>query len=193
MKGYHRLRKHILTGLRERLSSKLTYHGIHHTFDVLKVTNDYLRRNKIVGHNAKLLRIGALIHDYGFTETYKNHEEKGCEIAQEIMPNYGFVQKDIDIVKGLIMATKVPQTPKTKFEKIICDADLDYLGREDFIPIAASLFSELKNYNIITDPNEWNKLQVKFLEGHEYHTEFAKRNRGPIKRKRIVSIKKLIT
>jgi len=192
MKGYLRLRKHILTGLKERLSSKLAYHGIHHTLDVLKVTNDYLRRNKINGHNAKLLRIGALIHDYGFTETYKNHEEKGCEIAQEIMPMYGFGQKDIEIVKGLIMATKVPQSPKTEFEKIICDADLDYLGRKDFEPISSSLFSELQNFDILSDLNEWNKLQVKFLEGHEYHTDFAKKNRGPVKRRKIESIKKLI-
>ncbi|MBT8219916.1 MAG: HD domain-containing protein [Bacteroidia bacterium] len=192
MKGYLRLRKHILTGLRERLSSKLTYHGVHHTLDVLRVTNAYLRRNKIVGREAKLIRIGALIHDYGFTETYKNHEEKGCEIAQEIMPQYGFTQKDIDFVKGLIMATKVPQNPKTEFEKIICDADLDYLGRNDFKPIASSLFRELQNFNILSDINEWNKLQVKFLEGHHYHTTFAQKNREPKKRKRISYLKALI-
>ena len=37
-----------------------------------------------------------------------------------------------DLFSQLILATKVPQKPKNKLEKIICDADLDYLGREDF-------------------------------------------------------------
>ena len=35
-------------------------------------------------------------------------------------------------------ATKIPQTPLTKLEEIICDADLDYLGREDFFEISRS-------------------------------------------------------
>lgn len=192
MKGYFRLRKHIINGLKAKLSPKLTYHGIHHTMDVLKVTNEYIKRTKISGDDAKLLRIGALLHDFGFTETYKNHEEKGCEIAQEIMPRYGFEQKHIDVVKGMIMATKVPQQPKTELEKIICDADLDYLGRMDFDPISSSLFKELKNHKILSDLNEWNKLQVTFLEGHNYHTDFAVRNRQPIKEMRIAAIKNLI-
>lgn len=192
MQGYLRLRKHILNGLKERLSDKLTYHGVHHTLDVLRVTNGYLKRNKITGRDAKLLRIGALLHDYGFTQTYKDHEVKGCEIAEELMPDYGFSKADIKIVKGLIMATKVPQNPKTELEKIICDADLDYLGRKDFDPISSSLFQELQNFGVLSDPNEWNKLQVSFLEGHKYHTDFANRNRQPIKELRIEAIKKLI-
>lgn len=192
MQGYLRLRKHILNGLREQLSDKLTYHGVHHTLDVLRVTNSYLKRNKIIGRDAKLLRIGALLHDYGFTQTYQNHEVKGCEIAEDLMPKYGFSKADIEIVKGLIMATKVPQNPKTELEKIICDADLDYLGRKDFDPISSSLFQELQNFDILSDPNEWNKLQVSFLEGHKYHTDFAKRNRQPVKELRIEAIKKLI-
>ena len=192
MQGYLRLRKHIIQGLENNLSDKLTYHGVHHTLDVLRVTNNYLRREKITGRDARLLRIGALFHDFGFTQTYTDHEAKGCELAEELMPEYGFTKADIKVVKGLIMATKVPQTPKTKLEKIICDADLDYLGRKDFDPISSSLFQELKNFNILSDSNEWNKLQVSFLEGHKYHTEFAKKNRQPIKELRIEAIKKLI-
>ena len=192
MQGYLRLRKHIIQGLENNLSDKLTYHGVHHTLDVLRVTNNYLRREKITGRDARLLRIGALFHDFGFTQTYTDHEAKGCELAEELMPEYGFTKADIKVVKGLIMATKVPQTPKTKLEKIICDADLDYLGRKDFDPISSSLFQELKNFNILSDANEWNKLQVSFLEGHKYHTEFAKKNRQPIKELRIEAIKKLI-
>ncbi len=192
MQGYLRLRKHIISGLKDNLSDELTYHGVHHTLDVLRVTNNYIRRSKIKGREAKLLRIGALFHDFGFTQTYKDHEAKGCEIADEIMPDYGFSKADIKVVKGLIMATKVPQSPKTQLERIICDADLDYLGRRDFDPISSSLFQELKNYGILSDLNEWNKLQIGFLEGHQYHTAFARKNRQRIKEQRIQAIKKLI-
>jgi len=108
------------------------------------------------------------------------------------MTEYGFSKADIAVVKGMIMATKVPQNPKTELERIICDADLDYLGRWDFDPISSSLFKELQNFGILSDPKEWNKLQVTFLEGHHYHTKFAQKNRQPIKESRIAAIKKLI-
>jgi hypothetical protein len=39
---------------------------------------------------------------------------------------------------------------------------------------------------------EWNKIQIKFLEAHEYHTEFAKKNRKPNKEKRIEELKELV-
>jgi len=34
--------------------------------------------------------------------------------------------------------------PANLLEEIICDSDLDYLGRSDFIPVSNTLFEELK-------------------------------------------------
>lgn len=188
MKGYIKLRREVNKILKTRLPNKLYYHALHHTDDVLKVCNDYIRREKIKSKDAKLLRIGAMLHDIGFTETYDNHEAKGQEIAQELMGNLGFSQKDIDVVKGLIWATKIPQSPKNKLEKIICDADLDYLGRTDFYKISDQLFKELKLRGLLGNKKEWNKIQINFLEGHSYHTKFALKNRQPVKEKRIAEL-----
>ncbi|NND14939.1 MAG: HD domain-containing protein [Eudoraea sp.] len=188
MKGYIKLRRKVNKILETNLPNKLYYHALNHTDDVLKVCNDYIRRDKINSRDAKLLRIGALLHDIGFTETYENHEAKGQEIAQELMGDLEFSQKDIDVVKGLIWATKIPQSPKTKLEKIICDADLDYLGRRDFYKISDKLFKELKLRGLLGNKEEWNSIQIKFLEGHSYHTKFALENRQPVKEKRIAEL-----
>ena len=185
MKGYIKLRRKITAILETELPDKLYYHALHHTFDVLKACNQYIRREKIKEYDAKLLRIGALLHDIGFTQTYKNHEAKGQEIAEELMSDLGFPKKDIAIVKGLIMATKIPQSPKTYLEKIICDADLDYLGRSDFYDISDQLFTELKDRNILKNLKEWNKIQIDFLEKRQYHTNFARKHRQPAKARRI--------
>ena len=90
------------------------------------------------------------------------------------------------------MATQLPPTPKTLLQKIICDSDLDYLGRSDFIPVSDTLFKELKEQNIITSLNEWNKLQVKFLSGHAYFTNTAKNLREVNKQDQIDRISDLI-
>ena len=189
MKGYIKIRKKAFEILNSKLSKKLYYHGAHHTYDVLSVINQFIKREKIDPYTAKLLRIGTLYHDIGFSISNVEHEKLGCEIVEKYMLEYGFAKKDIQFVKGLIMATRIPQTPKNYLEKIICDADLDYLGRNDFYPISYQLFKELQAFSIITDVNEWNKIQIKFLEAHQYHTEFSQKIRQPKKELRIKELK----
>ena len=174
MKGYIKLRKKALEILNTKLSKDLYYHCIHHTLDVLKVIKLYIKHEKINEYDAKLLRIGVLFHDIGYTVSIDHHEIRSAEIAEEMMNEFGFAEKDINIVKGLILATRIPQRPHNQLEKIICDADLDYLGLTDFYRISELLFKELMAYSKIDNKKEWNKTQVKFLEAHQYHTDFAR-------------------
>ncbi len=192
MQGYYKLRKKALEILKSQLPKELYYHSINHTLDVLKNCNYYIKREKIDSHIAKLLRLGALLHDIGFTVSNDRHEERGNKIAEKLMKAYGFPQKDIDIVKGLIIATRIPQLPKNELEKIICDCDLDYLGRSDFNPISNDLYKELKFYSRVKTKLEWNKIQIKFMQAHKYHTQFALKNRKPHKEKRINELIKLV-
>lgn len=192
MKGYLKLRRKALEILNSQLPPDLYYHDVEHTLDVLNVVNQYIKRIKIDTTSAYLLKIAGLLHDIGFTAVRINHEEKGAEMAEELMFECGFSTESIKIVQGLIRATKIPQTPKTELEKILCDSDLDYLGRKDFYDISNKLYKELRASSLVSNEIEWNKLQIKFLEAHIYHTEFAKKNRQPKKEKRISEIKELI-
>jgi HD superfamily phosphodiesterase len=192
MKTYREIRAFVLELLSNELSPNLTYHGVHHTLDVLGVVDDYIRRDKIPVEEAELLKVGALLHDIGFINTYTNHEEEGVRIAKDLLKNYGLSKAEFSVIEGLIMATKVPQKPATHLEKIICDADLDYLGRNDFEKISESLFQELQNQDILHDRDNWNRIQVKFLEQHSYHTEFARKHRQPEKAKRLEEIKQTL-
>ena len=188
-----KLRRQVLQMLETELPPELTYHGFHHTKDVLKVCRAYLRREKITGYEAHILKLAAAVHDIGFIHTYKDHELVGAEMTANMMREYGFYSVEIERIKKLIMATKVPQSPGNQLERILCDADLDYLGRDDFQPISQSLFVELKNHNLIHSLREWNEIQVKFLSAHTYHTEFALRNRQKKKAMQLERIKSLLS
>ena len=192
MKGYYTLRKIIMERLQNELSKDLHYHGMHHTLDALKTCDLYLRHIKINSHDARLLRLGILFHDIGFTVSNEEHEYKGSIIARDLLTRFGFKTKDIDVIVGLILSTKIPQSPKTLLENMICDIDLDYLGRSDFYEISESLYEELQVTIGLKNKNDWNKIQVKFLEAHKYHTDFAIKKRQPEKEKRIKELKKLI-
>jgi len=192
MRGYLKLRKKALEILNSKLSKDLYYHCVHHTLDVLKVINQYIKREKINVQEAKLLRIGVLMHDIGYTVSINDHELRSIEIAEKLMSQFGFSKDHIEIVKDLILSTQVPQKPKNKLEKMICDADLDYLGRPDFYKIGDLLYKEKKAYSNIENKNDWNKVQIRFLEAHKYHTDFARKNRQPHKEKRINELKRMV-
>lgn len=185
--------KFILQYLKDQLPDNLTYHGLHHTLDVLDAGLKIAASENLSEEEIKLLRIAILYHDAGFTAKYKDHEDKGCEMARKNLPAYGYSSKEIETVCGMITATKIPQTPHNLLEKIICDADLDYLGRNDFHKISNTLFEEMKIYNNLHDEKEWNKIQKKFLEKHHYFTEFGKKNRENKKREYLQEINQLVS
>ncbi len=181
MKGYRSLRKQVLSNLQAQLPKSLTYHGLDHTLDVLNVCNQYIKRENLSLEERYLLRTGAIVHDMGFLKGPANHEEVGAGMAEILLKELGVNQKTIEKVKGLVMATKIPQNPSNHLQRIICDADLDYLGRQDYPEISEKLFEELKNMNVISTDQQWKDLQINFLKAHSYHTPFAIKNREPQK------------
>jgi hypothetical protein len=92
----------------------------------------------------------------------------------------------------MIMATKVPQNPGSVLSNILCDADLDYLGRDDFKPIADSLFKELHHLNIVSNIETWNRIQLAFLTRHEYHTDYSKKVRQPVKEQHVKELTTIV-
>jgi len=144
------IKQPILSRLKDELDSRLGYHNIAHTLDVLEQAEVIATQEKVTDkHDVLLLKTAAIFHDSGFLFVYKNHEVKSCEIASESLRNV-FSEEDIKKVFGMIMATKIPQTPNTLLEQIICDADLDYLGRNDFEPVSRSLHKEFLTFKIIS-------------------------------------------
>ncbi len=73
----------------------------------------------------------------------------------------------------MIMATRLPQSPKNYLEEILADADLDDLGRDDFFIIGDKLFLENTIYGDDIDPHEWRLKQLEFMQKHHYFTKSA--------------------
>jgi predicted metal-dependent HD superfamily phosphohydrolase len=181
MQGYLKLRRHVLAKLKRELPQYLAYHEMNHTLDVLNVCEQYIGRENLSEEDRYTLRMGAIVHDMGFLVGASNHEAVGAGMAEVLMKDLGIEQRIIDQVKGLVVATRIPQTPLNHLQKIICDADLDYLGRDDYPTISVKLFAELKHMNVITTEQQWKDLQINFLKSHHFHTPYAVKNREPKK------------
>ncbi len=182
----------ILDKLEKELPSSLYYHNVKHTVDVVTEVELIGWGEGVSDEEILLLKTAGLFHDAGHTIEYDNHEYHGTLLAREMLPKYGYTPEMIDHICEIIMATKLPPQPKNLLEEIICDSDLDYLGRSDFIPVSNTLFKELKEQDKIGSLNDWNKLQVKFISSHQYFTKTARNLREVNKQKQIERISSLI-
>jgi len=181
MIDYKSAKEFILGRLEKELSPKLSYHGLHHTMDVLDIAIELCEAENIDHYETQLVKTAALFHDCGFIQSNVEHEMLGCEIVRDSLETFGYSNEEIEKICGMIMSTKIPQSPKTKLEEILCDADLDYLGRPDFYKIANSLFQELKAFGNITTEEVWNRIQVGFIGKHSFYTATNKKRREPQK------------
>ena len=187
-KDFEILQELVLTQL-DGLSPHLTYHSKEHTIDVLKHSLRIAASEGIVDpYEVLILKFAALFHDIGFLQTYANHEAKGCELFLEYADMEAFSDTEKADIQSLIMATKLPQSPKNHLEQIICDADLDYLGRDDFFIIGDNLRKEFLHYNIVANNEVWEKLQLNFLSNHHYFTESSRNLREPVKQQNFAKL-----
>ena len=167
----------ILTKLEKGLDRRLYYHNVKHTIDVINQVELIGLGEGVNDEEMILLKTAALFHDLGHTISFVDHEEQGIIFAKDILPDYLYSTEQIEIISELIYATKFPPEPKNLLEEIICDADLDYLGRPDFIPSSNNLYLEMFEHGRIDNKKDWNKIQVSFLKTHQYYTETARKAR----------------
>jgi uncharacterized protein len=186
------LKQIVFDKLNKELPKHLYYHSLGHVVDVYEAAMRIADSEGINPQEKNLLATAVLFHDSGFIYQSKNHEEKGIEIAKEMLPTYGYSPDEIEQICGMIMATKIPQAPHNKLEEIICDADLDYLGRDDFWEIGNSLHKEILASGMDMSVKEWNELQSRFLTAHHYFTPTAINERKQKKQKHLDTIKTLI-
>jgi len=192
MKKFNEIHDRVITVFESELPDQFTYHNLEHTKYVLEKSILIAQQENINGKDLSLIKIAALYHDIGFIENRDNHEELSCKIAQFDLPAYGLIQEEIETICGMIMATKIPQSPNSHLEMIMADADLEYLGTDTFEPVSDKLFEELRHFDKDLSRKEWYSIQINFLSSHQYHTAFCRENREPIKKRNLEKIKELL-
>jgi uncharacterized membrane-anchored protein YitT (DUF2179 family)/predicted metal-dependent HD superfamily phosphohydrolase len=180
----------IFRRLEQELPGMYTYHNIQHTTSVYKAARELGIAEGIQGDDLTILLTAAAYHDTGILKTYQNHEEASCIIARESLPRFGYTEEQVDKVCQLIMSTRMPQEPQTLTERVICDADLYYLGTDNYNAVAETLYHELQLTGMQKNRKEWHDEQAAFLGRHMYFTAAARERLDEKKRYNLATVKK---
>lgn len=168
--------------LERELSPSLYYHNLYHTCDDVLPAAERLARYEGISRDAcSLLLTACYFHDLGFTESPVDHEAISARIAHDLLPDYGFSPKQIAVIQGCIMVTRVFTPPRSILEAIIVDADLDVLGRQDFLTRGSALRREQAALGRQSSDEQWFRSQLHFLNKHQYRTISAQSLRGCLK------------
>lgn len=170
---YEQVYAFLVNKMETGLPPYLTYHNTIHTKAVITAAEQLASAENISGEELILLKTAALFHDAGFLQHHNNHEEVSCKIARKHLPEFGYTKEQTDSICEMIMATKIPQAPLSKLAKVLCDADLYYLGTDQYNTNADKLFSEYKNLDLVNSQVEWDLKQLEFLTAHSYFTPTA--------------------
>ncbi len=181
MQNKEEMQDFVLSLFKEKLNQNYYFHNEQHTLYVLDKAVEIAHYEKCTEADIELLKVAALWHDAGYINIYFGHEEESCELSKIYLPDFGYNQKEISIVCGMIMATKTPQSPQNLLEEIVADADLEYLGTSSAENKAMLLYKELKYLNPILTEKQWNETQINFIKTHHYFTNYCKTFAEPAK------------
>lgn len=156
------------------LPPEVTYHSAEHTRDeVMAAVVELAGAAGLSESSADLLRVAAAFHDLGFIERPADHEICSARIAAQVLPAFAFDSHAIEQIMALILTTRLPQSPRTFLEELMCDADLCGLGKEDFYERSAALLAERHHFGQQLSEEEWWQGQIEFLAQHRYWTAIA--------------------
>ncbi len=190
MQTFDFIYKKVISQLESELPEWIMYHNAGHTRYVMEQAESIAEKEDVNGRDLLLVKIAALYHDTGFFLNREDHEKLGCDIASRDLQGSLLNPEEIKKVCGMITATKVPQKPSTALEKIVADADLEYLGTNNFDAFSNNLFLELLHSNPTLSLREWDKIQVDFISNHTYHTNFCRAYKEPVKQQNLEKVRK---
>ena len=179
MMNYHallvKIENHVNLFYLEHPLTSYCYHNQLHIKEVLEATQKIGSHYQLDDHLFFIICAAASFHDIGFILSKGElHEQKGAELADVFLHSIEVEEEDIAAIKNCILATKMPQSPQTLQEKIVCDADLFNLGTNTFKEKNKLLKKEqeaLSNSKI--DGITWRKTTISMLENHHYHTDYC--------------------
>jgi adenylate cyclase len=167
----------IFSKLEAELHKNLFFHNLDYARHLFEYSGLLAKAAGLDLEETLLIRTSALILNVGFIGGYDNHENRSAEYARNMLLEYNYSEKQINIISNLILSTKWPPDPHNILEMVLYDTKMEYIGRADYIRLYKLLFLEQNQYIKSVDVLEFKRKQIEMIQKYSYFTESARRLR----------------
>ncbi|GAB4056115.1 Pycsar system effector family protein [Spirosoma litoris] len=166
---------HVIHYFEKHARPELTFHNLAHTQEVVQATDQIARNYQLSEADYLAVMAAAWFHDTGYLDgSPEGHEERSADIAAKFLEHQDQPKNLIKSVKHCIRATKMPQSPQSLLEEIICDADLFHLGSDEYNSKQKQLRKELEKLTgTDISGSNWRQQNIDLLTTHTYFTTYA--------------------
>ena len=170
------------------------YHHYEHALDVMNRCVYIWKHENISEEELEMLSIAALFHDTWFIVQYDSNEIIWSNIAKNYLKTIMYTDTKINSIIQLILATDPwYKSPKNILEKIIKDADVDNLWRDDFFDKTIKLKKEIEIIkNIKINEHDWYHSILDLLNSHKFLTKTWREERHDKLEENKIKLKELI-
>ena len=177
--------------LSNKLSKSIKFHTLQHTQEVVAASQTLADYHQLAEDDRNALLLAAWFHDTGYTSGHaRDHETVSVQIAVDFLTAHSVSDELKNKIIGCINSTRIPQNPANTIERIICDADLFHLGTDVFDEKNRLLRQELEEFGGKEVPKkDWRKINIRFLETHQYFTTYGKEKLQPEKEIHLAALK----
>lgn len=163
----------------QKWSPVYLYHDLDHTLQVVEAAQILATDHNISDKDRSRLLIAAAFHDSGYFDDMNNHESASARVAATFLQSQNASTHMINDVVYLIQATALHAAPATELQAMLRDADLHYLGSDEFIPRSNALRYEWeKTRELYFTDQGWVEQNIRFMQQHKFHTPAAQARYG---------------
>lgn len=174
--------KQVRLHFEKNVPASLYFHDLHHTLQVVEASLQIAPSIPLLAEDRLALVLAAWFHDTGYGVQYEGHELASTEIAARFCREQGLPEALMAKVSACILATRMPQSPASPIEEIICDADMAHLGSGHYPEESKLLRKEINTvFNKDISKKAWRRTNIRFLQEHAYFTEYARTHFEPVK------------
>lgn len=161
--------------IREKKPEWVKYHDFHHAKSVVEACRVIGAASNLGEEDLEVVILAAWFHDVGYVGGIDRHEERSVDMAIAFLQESGYPKEKIAQLAGCVLATQIPQKPKNLLEQVLCDADIAHLASEDFLELSELVRLEIEHrMRIKLTEEEWLTMNIDFVAGHRYFTDYAK-------------------
>jgi hypothetical protein len=166
-------KRYVTTFITSTANANLVYHNKMHIEDVVSAATKIAHHYHLSENDFFTIIAAVRFNNLGFYLDYAFHQGKAAEEASAFFEKKGVDQITVNAITECILST-YSMYPQTLLQKIVCDAEMFYLGTTNF---RKQNKLQRKEYRAMNDAEiskeEWRLKTIKMISSHNFQTGYC--------------------